>query len=153
MKRRALVWIGVFASVLGCAHDPVAPDVATPADGVLISVQVPGRCLVGGCDPVESGTTLALTTLSNMSDAAVFLPLCGTTPAITVEQFIGGKWQFIGPAVACPFGPRSQALAPHDSIQLNAYYQPGIFRLDVGVALDAQLSAEAASTSAPFTVR
>lgn len=154
MKSRALVSASLLGLLLGCGSGPAAPDVAVPADGLLISVTAPGPCLIGGCDRVNlDATTLALVTLSNTSGTTVFLAMCGTAPAIAAQQLIDGKWQFIGGAIACPFGPSSKPLAPNDSIQLNAFYGSGTFRLDLAVAADEQLSTEAESISAPFTVR
>jgi hypothetical protein len=133
---------------------PNPTDVAAPANGVLLSVSIPGRCLVGGCDPVdEKFNHLALVTLTNTGVQKVFVPVCGTGPAIGTQQFVNGQWINVGPAISCAFGPRSASIAPHDSLQLNSFFAVGIWRLSVGAATDTTLAMESLSTSAPIVVK
>lgn len=129
-------------------------DVAMPANGLLLSVSVPGQCLVGGCDPIDAQFNhLGLITLTNTGAQKVFVPLCGTLPAIGTQQFVNGHWVNFGPVASCVVGPPSTAIAPHDSLQINMFFATGIWRLSVGAATDTALATEALSTSAPVVVR
>jgi hypothetical protein len=129
-------------------------EVATTANGLLLAVSVPGRCLAGGCDPVDAEFDhLGLVTLRNSGTAKAFVRLCGTQPAIGTQQWINGEWTNVGPAVSCVFGPRSMVIAPHDSLQLNSFFAIGIWRLTVGVAADTALVTEGLSTSAPVVIK
>lgn len=145
--------VTAIAIVAGCS-DAVAPGVAMPAYGLSILVAVPGRCLVGGCDPVSSDVNrLGLVTMTNATAETVFVQLCGGSPAIDEEELTGGQWINVGPAYSCANGPRSIAIAPRDSLQTNRFFAPGTRRLRAGVALDSALTTEASSTSASFIVK
>src|SRR5690242_17754124 len=88
----------------GCGSGDLASltGVATPANGLLVSVAIPGPCLVGGCDPVSTEFNhLGLITLTNTGTQKVFVPLCGPLPAMDTQQFVDGKWVNVGPAVSC----------------------------------------------------
>lgn len=155
MLRRLATFV-LFSLISGCSSNGVdgPSDVATPANGVLLSLSVPGRCLVGGCDPVDAEFShLGLITLTNTGAQSAYVPLCGTLPALGTQQFVNGEWINVGPAISCAFGPRSKVIAPHDSLQLNSFYAIGIWRVSVGVATDTALVTEALSTSAPITVK
>jgi len=151
-----IVTLVLLGSICGCSRgDMVGPtDVATPANGVLLSLSVPGRCLVGGCDPIDAQLNhLGLVTLTNTSSQKAFVPLCGAVPSLGRQQFVDGEWMNVGPAVACVPGPRSMAIAPHDSLQINSFFAVGIWRLSVGAAADTALVTEGLSTSAPVVVK
>jgi hypothetical protein len=146
-----LVVLGAFCA---CSSDIAAPTSPIPADGLLITVVAPGRCLVGGCDPVNSdANTLGLITLENTSGAPVFVSACGTLPALGLQELVNGEWQFVGPAVACVSGPKSIAIAAHDSLRLNQFFAPGVWRMTVSVATTQTLEPLALGASASFTVR
>jgi hypothetical protein len=49
-------------------------------------------------------------------------------------------------------GPRSIPLAPHDSLQFNEFFGPGIQRVVIGVSLAPGLGDEAVTSSMSFVV-
>lgn len=123
-------------------------------DNVVITATVPGTCRNGlACDPISTAyPTLGLITARNNGTAAAYLRTCGSDVAWTQQQFVDGQWQAIGPAVLCAQGPVSIALAPGDSIQTNAWFGPGTWRMALGVAPAADLTGEALDASAGFVV-
>ena len=156
MIARIVCTFTVIALLAGCSSGDLAilTEVATPANGLLVSVAVPGQCLVGGCDPVSGeANRLGLITLTNTGSEKVFVPLCGTLPAMGTQQLVDGKWVNVGPVASCVFGPPSMVIAPHDSLRFNSFYAAGIWRLSVGAATDTALVNEALSTSAPVIVK
>jgi hypothetical protein len=144
---------GVAAlSMAACSND-VEPLTATSVHGVVITVAVPGRCLVGGCDPASSeATILGLVRVVNTGPAATYLALCGPHPAFGEQQLVGGKWSNIGPAISCVFGPASGPLAPGDSIRINEFFAAGRRRLVLTVASVPSMADAALATSAAFDV-
>lgn len=155
MRARILCAVGVVIMLGGCSGDLAGPnDVAMPANGLLVSLAIPGRCLVGGCDPANSESNhLGLITLSNTGSEKVFVPLCGPLPAMDTQQFVKGKWVNVGPAVSCVAGPPSMVIAPHDSLRFNRFFAIGVWRLGVGASTDTTLVNEALSTSAAVVVK
>lgn len=156
MRARIVSTFALLGMIGGCSGgDLTGPnDVAMPAHGLLLSVAVPGRCLVGGCDPVNTQTNqLGLITLTNTGTQNVYVPLCGPLPAMTTQQFVYGEWVNVGPVASCVFGPPSMVIAPHDSVQFNQFFAIGIWRMNVGAATDTALVTEGLSISAPLVVR
>lgn len=153
MKSRVVLGVALLASAAGCG-DMVGPsNVAVPAHALLVSIAVPGRCIVGGCDPISTELNrLGLVTLANTGSAKVFIRLCGGAPAIGEQQFVNGQWINVGPAITCAVGPTSKAIAPNDSVQINMWFGVGTWRLNLGVAADTALATEALSVSAPVLV-
>lgn len=146
----------LLALLAGCSSGDLSSltGVATPANGLLVSVSVPGPCLVGGCDPANAESNhLGLITVKNTGSEKVFVPLCGPLPAMGTQQLIDGKWVNVGPAASCVFGPPSMVIAPHDSLRFNSFFAAGIWRLSVGAATDTTLVNEGLSTSAPILVK
>jgi hypothetical protein len=153
--RAGIVFSASLIVALGaCSGDLAGPTVATPANGLLVSVSVPGQCLVGGCDPANATFNhLGLITLTNTGSEAVFVPLCGPLPAMGTQQFVNDKWVNVGPVASCVAGPPSMAIAPHDSFRFNSFFAIGIWRMSVGAATDTALSNEGLTTSAPVAVK
>jgi hypothetical protein len=149
----AIVFLCAATLALGaCARGPTSPGGANPVDGVVINVQAPGQCLVGGCDPPNIGLTLALISVVNTGSATAYLRACGQYVAINEQQFTGGEWVFVGPAITCPVTPGPIVLAAGDSLRVNQYFAPGTRRIVIGVAASSSLSDEAPDNSAPFVV-
>ena len=153
--RTRLVCASLLILFCGCSGDLAGPNqVAVPANGLLVSLVIPGQCLVGGCDPANSESThLGLITLTNTGSEKVFVPLCGPLPAMATQQFVDGRWVNVGPAISCVAGPPSTAIAPHDSLRLNQFFALGVWRMGVGAATDTGLVNEALSTSAAVVVK
>jgi hypothetical protein len=55
--------------------------------------------------------------------------------------------------VSCVSAPKSIAIAAHDSLRLNQFFAPGVWRMTVSVATSQSLAPLALSASASFTVR
>ena len=155
MRTRSVCAASLVVLFCGCGGNLVGPnDIAMPANGLLVSLAIPGPCLVGGCDPANSESThLGLITLTNTGSEKVFVPLCGPLPAMGTQQFVDGKWVNVGPAVLCAAGPPSMAIAPHDSLRFNQFFAIGVWRLGLGAATDTALVDEALSQSAAVVVR
>jgi hypothetical protein len=156
MLPRLVFSLTLFLLLAGCSGSDLAgPNaIATPANGLLVTVSVPGPCLVGGCDPVDvQYNHLGLITLTNTGTEKVFVPLCGPLPAMGTQQFVNGQWVNVGPAVSCVAGPTSMAIAPSDSHRFNSFFAVGIWRLSVGAATDTALVSEGLSTSAAVVVK
>ena len=156
MPGRIVFSLTLLALLGGCSSSDLAgpTTVAVPANGLLVSVSVPGQCLVGGCDPVSTEINrLGLITLTNTGTEKVFVPLCGPLPAMGTQEFVGGVWVNVGPAASCVFGPPSMVIAPHDSLRFNSFFSVGIWRLSVGAATDTSLVNEGLSTSASVVVK
>jgi hypothetical protein len=80
------VVLALALSPTGCGNT-VGPVAASPAHGVLITIAVPGRCLVGGCYPVSGDvSTLGLVRVLNTGTSLVYLTTCGPQPALTEQQ-------------------------------------------------------------------
>jgi hypothetical protein len=153
MHLRSSIALGAIATLCACSSGLTTPTSPMPADGLSITVAAPGACLVGGCDTANSeANTLALITLENMSGAPVFVTPCGTLPALGFQQFVNGEWQFVGPAVSCVSGPKSISIAAHDSLRLNQFVAPGVWRITLSVATSPTLEPLALSVSGSFTV-
>ena len=153
MHVRLSTKVAAFAALVGCSSDITAPTAAEPADGLLVTVAVPGQCVVGGCDPVSATVhTLGLITLANTSDATVFVAACGSVPALEEQQLVNGQWMSIGPAVTCLNGPPSMAIAGHANLLTNAFFAAGARRMAITVSTNQALSGSAASASASFIV-
>ncbi|HEU4989181.1 MAG TPA: hypothetical protein VFT41_05320 [Gemmatimonadaceae bacterium] len=118
-----------------------------PVRNVVMTVDVPGRCLVGGCDPYSSDrNVLALVRVVNRGSDTSYVAMCGGSPAFNEQDLIDGQWQFAGPAVACASGPPVMALAPGDSVRTNWWPPKGVSRMTLAVGAtaagqDAQLDA------------
>ena len=154
MPVRSLFTFALLAIVGACSGGDNLTGVAMPANGILVSLTVPGQCIVGGCDPISADLNhLGLVTLTNTGSEKAYVPLCGPLPAIGTQQYINGTWVNVGPAVSCVFGPMSMVIAPHDSVRFNAFYGAGIWRLTVGAATDTTLFSEGLSISAPVTIK
>jgi hypothetical protein len=146
--------VGFAAVTMAACSNDVAPLTATSVDGVVISVTVPGPCLVGGCDPASSdATTLGLVRVVNTGSAVAYLALCGPRPAFAEQQLVGDTWTNVGPAISCVSGPASGPLAPGDSIRTNEFFAAGRRRLVLTVASVASMVDGAVATSAAFDVR
>jgi hypothetical protein len=150
-RSRQFLLIAVFAAA--CGKDATGPN-AVVVDNVVIAATVPGNCRAGlSCDPIGAPyTTLGLITVRNNGSATAYLQACGSTVALTEQQFVDGQWQNAGPAITCAQGPVSIALAAGDSTQTNWWFAPGTRRLTLGVAPAADLSGEALDASASFVV-
>jgi hypothetical protein len=99
-----------------------------------MTVEIPGRCIVGGCDPVSGDrTTLALVRVVNQGPDTSYVGMCGPTPSFGEQRLIDGKWEFTGPAVACVDGPLTMPLAPGDSLLANWFPPKGTSRITLGV--------------------
>ena len=151
MTRRYL-GILVIAALAACSEIS-APTPAVPVHDVLITATVPGRCIVGGCDPITTATTLGLIQILNTGTATAFLQACGTYVALSEQQLVNGHWVNVGPAVTCPFTPGPIALAAGDSIQLNSWFAAGTRRVSVGVASRSDMGDEALDSSASFDIK
>lgn len=151
MYRRLTFLTFVIAAAAACSSDATAPTIATPADGLVVRLAVPGHCIVGGCDPITTGTTLGLITLANTSAGTLFVPDCGSFPALETQQLVNGKWQFVEVEFVCVAGPRAIAIAAHDSLRVNQWFSPGTWRVTIGVGTDS-LNDAALSTSAAVVV-
>src|SRR3954466_15233563 len=93
--------VAVLVALAACSGDIAGPVAAHPAHSVVVTVTAPGPCLVGGCDPFSvDATTLALIRIVNTGSSIAYLATCGTSVAIAEEQFVNGKWVWVGPAVA-----------------------------------------------------
>ena len=155
MRAHIVCSVSLIVLLGGCNGDLAGPNAAAmPANGLLVSLSVPGPCLVGGCDPVNLETNhLGLITLTNTGTEKVFVPLCGPLPAMGTQQFVGGTWINVGPVASCVVGPPSMVLAPHDSLRFNQFFAAGIWRSSVGAATDTALVNEGLSTSAAVVVK
>lgn len=136
MYRRLTCLTLAIAAAVACSSDTTAPFGTTPVDGLVVRLAVPGHCIVGGCDPIVGGTTLGLITLANTSAGTLFVPDCGSFPALATQQLVNGKWQLVGGEFACVAGPRAIAIAGHDSLQVNQWFSPGTWRVTIGVGTD-----------------
>lgn len=147
--RRLVQFLAVLA-LAGCASDAVSPSSSAPhpARNVVVSLTVPGQCLVGGCDPPSADFhTLGLIRIVNTGTSTVFLQPCGTVPLILIQHFINGQW-FTQPInFACVAPLDAISLAPGDSIRMNQFFASGPVRVGVTVGTDANLSGELLSTS------
>lgn len=151
---RLVLSLAFLSVVGGCSSDMTAPGGAMPANGLLVSLAVPGRCLVGGCDPFSAQLNrLGLVTLTNTENAKVFLPLCGSAPVIGEQQFVNGQWVGMPINYACVAGPISKVILPHDSLQLNMWFGTGTWRAVIGAAADTMLRTQELSTSAPVILQ
>ncbi len=120
---------------------------------MLITVVIPGNCIVGGCDPPSADRThLALVSVLNTGSVTAYLQACGDYAAMEEQQFVNGQWAFVGPAITCPVTPGPIVLAPGDSIQVNWFFATGRRRIVLGVASMLDLSDEALDSSAAFDV-
>ena len=138
----------------GCAANSVAPLSANPVLGVVISVTVPGKCIVGGCDPPSADRhSLGLITIRNTSASTAFLQPCGSGPAIGEQEYVNGRWENVGPAVTCALPNVAIPLAAGDSLRFNEFFAVGTRRITLGVASAASLADVALDTSASFEVR
>ena len=137
-----------------CAQDVTAPGGAITVHGVLITVAMPGRCLVGGCDPPGAGrTNLGLVTVLNTGTSTAYLEACGLQAAMEEQQFVNGQWVFAdNPAISCPNTPGPITLAAGDSIQANWFFAAGLRRIVLGDAGAVNLSDESLGASAPIAV-
>ena len=134
MIRRSVIILALGASACGSA----ALAGPLPVRNVVMSVDGPGRCLVGGCDPFcGDRTTLALVRAVNRGTDTSYIAMCGPSPAFAEQQLIDGRWQFTGPGVACVNGPLTMALAPGDSVRTNWYPPKGTSRMALGVGATA----------------
>ena len=134
MNRRSVIIVAFGATA--CGSGALAGP--QPVRNVVLSVDVPGRCLFGGCDPVSGDrTTLALVRAVNRGSDTSFIAMCGPNPAFAEQQLIDGRWQFTGPAAACVNGPLTMALAPGDSVLTNWYPPKGTSRMALGVGASA----------------
>lgn len=137
--------------ISACARDVTAP--ADPgALHVLLTVTIPGHCLVGGCDPPGGGrTSLALVRALNTGTTTVSLQTCGDYVQFREEQFVEGQWQWVGPAITCPINHGPITLAPGDSLQVNWWFASGTRRMVLaGSTTDFRDSS--VSTSASFVI-
>jgi hypothetical protein len=126
--------IALVLGVVACGGGDAALSGPLPVRDVVMSVDVPGRCLAGGCDPISADrATLALVRVVNRGSDTSFIAMCGPSPAFDEQQLIDGQWQFTGPAVACVNGPPTMPLAPGDSVLANWYPPKGTSRMTVGV--------------------
>jgi len=148
MKRR---WILIAAALVACT-DSTSPAIVS--HGVVITVAVPGRCLVGGCDPVSADFShLGLVTIRNTARTTAYLRQCGPGPALSEQQFVNGQWVNVGPAISCTSAPGPLTLAPGDSLQSNWMFGTGEWRMVLGVATQASMSDEALDASASITIK
>ena len=142
----------LLATALVACTDSTGLDSARPVDNVLIRIDVPGRCLVGGCDPVSTDRNiLGLVTILNMGTATAYVRSCGTIPLLTEQHLEGGVWvtQVTTITGVCTSPPNpSMAFAPGDSVQLNYFFPHTPTRLVVDVATNADLSDERLDASA-----
>jgi hypothetical protein len=142
----------VFA-LSACGTNVTAPLSANPVHDVLISVTIPGQCIVGGCDPPGGGrTNLALVTVTNTGSTTAYLQACGQQSAMAEQQLINGAWVNVGPAITCPVTPGPIALAAGQSIHSNWFFATGRRRMVVGVGGLPSLADAALDTSASFDV-
>jgi hypothetical protein len=149
-----LIFTTAFLVVCGAAcSSPTAPTPPITAHGVTLSVEVPGRCLLA-CDPVSNEvTTPGLVTLRNTAPTVAYVRRCGPTPAISEQEFVGGQWVNVGPAISCINAPGPISIAAGDSLQLNWFFASGRRRLVLGVASQATMSDEALVASASVDVK
>ena len=100
MWRKRAVSLSFLALSISCGSRVVVGPI--DAHDVSIVVRVPGRCIVGGCDPVNAEAhTLVLTQIRNLGTATAFLHACGTYVALGEQQLVGGRWVNVGPAPSC----------------------------------------------------
>ncbi|HEV8497278.1 MAG TPA: hypothetical protein VGQ56_10470 [Gemmatimonadaceae bacterium] len=151
MKRRTLL----CAFIVGCGGSSTTGNLdAVPAHDVAITVDVPGVCIVGGCDPVSAAVhTLGLIRVRNVGTTTAFVHACGPRPAFVDQQLVGGAWVNVGPAASCTFPSTPIPVAAGDSLRFNAFYASGTRRVGVGVADNASLSGEEFAASAAFVIR
>lgn len=152
---RTLGVLLLSAALVAC-NDTTAPMAAQPADDVLMTVEVPGRCLVGGCDPVgPDRTTLALVTITNTGASTAYLRTCGGVADLMEQQLQGGKWvasSTLVPQCALPPTP-SIALAAGQSVQVNWFFEFVTSRLLLDVGTTADLSDAQTDASAAVVLR
>jgi hypothetical protein len=96
--------------------------------------------------------TLALVRVVNTGSSTSYLQTCGQQSALIEQQFVNGRWQYVGPAITCPNGAGPIALAPGDSVQVNWFLASGRSRIVLGVARRLDLSDEALDTSAAVDI-
>ena len=151
--RQRICAITLVAIVTACA-DAVGPVAAHPVHSVLMTVTVPGACLNGGCDPFSGdATTLALASVVNTGSSTAYLATCGQGLAVAEEQFVSGKWVWVGPAVSCAFPSNPVALLPGDSTRFNWWFAAGRRRLGVTVASAVDMHDADLDTSASFDIK
>lgn len=136
ITRRSPFILVLFVTACGAA-ELAGPQAVRNVD---MTVDVPGRCLVGGCDPYSADrTTLALVRVVNRGSDTSYVAMCGSSPAFAEQQLIDGKWQFTGPVDACVNAPPTMALAPGDSVLANWYPPKGTSRMVLGVGATANV--------------
>jgi hypothetical protein len=143
------------ALIVGCAgsNDTGILD-AVPVHDVAITVDVPGVCILGGCDPVSAEVhTLTLIRIRNLGPATAFLHACGTQPAFVEQQLVRGAWENVGPAASCAFPSTPIPVAAGDSLRFNAFYASGTRRIGIGIADNPSLSGEEFGASPAFVIR
>jgi hypothetical protein len=150
MATRSIFALTLMCALAACGSDTITgPTAAIPAHEVLLAITVPGACLTGVCVPPSSDVnTIAQVTITNSGTAAVYLHSCGGQISIVEQEFGGGVWENIGPAVTCTDDATPTILAAGGSLQLNWYFASGRRRLVLGVGTTPALSDEALSVSA-----
>jgi hypothetical protein len=154
MKRKTAVAVTILTALAAACSSGIVEPGGTTGHDVSIAVDVPGVCIVGGCDPVSAEVhTLALIRIQNLGATTAFLRACGTQPALEEQQFVGGSWVSVGPAISCPLPSTPIPLAAGDSLRLNAFYAKGTRRVVMSVGGNASLSDEVLATSGAFVIR
>ena len=126
-------WMKAVILAAGCSG-PAALTGPMPVRDVEITVDVPGRCIFGGCDPVSlDRATLALVRVVNRGADTSYVAMCGSVPNLAEQQLTHGQWQFTGPAAVCANAPPTMALAPGDSVLGNWYPPRGVSRITLAV--------------------
>ena len=141
------------AIVLAACSDATAPLGVKPAYGVVITMDVPGTCLAGGCDPPGAGMTLSLIHVVNTGTSTAYLRACGTYAALTEQVVQNGAWVNAGPAIDCAVTPGPIVLAAGDSLRQNWWFASGTRQIVVGVSSKADLSDEALDASAGVKIK
>jgi len=150
--RRVVGSIVLVALVAGCG---AGVDLTDPAAvrNVMISVDVPGQCL-SSCDPPSSDrTTLALVQAVNRGSDTSYINVCGSEPAWTEQQFVGGEWGYVGPVSDCVVGPVSMPLAPGASLRVNWFPPKGQSRMTLVVASTPTLTDAAQAALAAVDIK
>jgi hypothetical protein len=144
----------IFAAAMLAACTDAATSPPIVSHGVMITIAVPGRCLVGACDQVSADFShLGLVTIRNAGATTAYLHRCGPGPALAEQQFVKGQWVMFGPAISCPVTPGPLTLAPGDSLQSNWFFWAGEWRMTLGVASQASMSDETLDASASIGIK
>jgi len=154
VRLRSMAGALVAALVCGCASDGGPLTAPQSADGVTLTVTVPGRCILSSCTPEPDGrNTLGLIEITNSGTADAFLQACGSSVALGEAVLLNGTWTLVGGAAACAAPSTPIRIAAGQTLQFNEFFATGWRRMGVGVGTSATTSVDdAAAVSNVFHV-